>query len=169
MRDDMIAARRERQLSRNALAKIVECSETIIDIVENGGVTHPNIARRIGRVLGFTEAQTEQLMPPPRSPEEELALKGNISSMEYIMPKKTASVSDGRPKRWRKGSVAVVESKLKALLKSSGKSMREISLAVGKSDAWLRMRTVYGRIDVRTAERVAEILGVSMWDFCDEV
>lgn len=169
MRDDMVQARKRLSLTRNALARIVEVNEVLIDIVENGGVTAPGIARRIGRVLGFSEEQIAQLTPPPRPPEAEMYNEGRISSMARIMPKKTAKAAPERPKRWRKGSVAVVEPKLKALLKDNGTSMREVSLAVGKSDAWLRMCTVYGRMDRRMAERVAKILGVSMWDFCDEV
>lgn len=60
--------RKERNMTAAGLAKQVRrwgggCSETLIDILEGGGVTHPEIAERIAAATCCTPAQRESIMP----------------------------------------------------------------------------------------------------------
>ena len=51
-----------REGSKRKRLRTVGCSEALIEIVENGGVTHPNIAEAIATVCGATEEQKRSLM-----------------------------------------------------------------------------------------------------------
>lgn len=68
VRKYMIDYRNDRQISRKAMADKLDISETLLAIVENGGVTVPGIAKRIGKYYKLTELQTEELMPECRRP-----------------------------------------------------------------------------------------------------
>jgi len=53
---------------REALARRAKISYKLVHILENGGVTHPKIAKRLGRILGLSAKVTEELMPENRRP-----------------------------------------------------------------------------------------------------
>ena len=59
----MIQFRREHDLTRARLAKMTNCTEAQIRLVEEGEDTHPKAAKRIALVCGMDEMETEELMP----------------------------------------------------------------------------------------------------------
>lgn len=63
VRTYMINYRNDQQISLKTMANKLDISETLLAIVENGGVTVPGIAKRIGKLYKLTELQTEELMP----------------------------------------------------------------------------------------------------------
>jgi len=62
-REKMIAWREEHQTTFTAIAKKVKISEALLDLVENGHVTHPKIARRIQKFFKLTDEEYEELIP----------------------------------------------------------------------------------------------------------
>lgn len=64
-RDYMISYREERGFSVRVMAKHCRISEGLLQMLEEDDreVTHPNIAKRIGRKYNLTRMQTEMLMP----------------------------------------------------------------------------------------------------------
>lgn len=59
----LIKARERRKWTRAELAAAAKCSTLLIDILEQGGVTHPNIAIRIGKALGLKGKDLMPLVP----------------------------------------------------------------------------------------------------------
>lgn len=59
----LIEARERRKWTRAELAEAAKCSTLLIDILEQGGVTHPNIAIRIGKALGLRSKDLMPLVP----------------------------------------------------------------------------------------------------------
>ena len=51
-----------REGSKRKKLRTVGCSEALIEILEHGGITHPNIAEAIATVCGATEEQKNGLM-----------------------------------------------------------------------------------------------------------
>jgi len=45
------------------LSERCEISTTLLKMIENGMVTHPNIAKRVAKVYGLTDEETYELMP----------------------------------------------------------------------------------------------------------
>ena len=67
----MIRWRTKHSLSYNQLADISDVSPGLIEMLENGDVTHPNIAKRVAKAYGLTEMESYELMPEihrPNSP-----------------------------------------------------------------------------------------------------
>lgn len=62
-REKMIAWRESHQSTFTAIAKKIKISEALLDLVENGHVTHPNIARRIQKFYNLTDSEYEELIP----------------------------------------------------------------------------------------------------------
>ena len=71
IRSRMIEFRNERQISLSTMAKKCDISETLLSIVESGGVTVPGIAKRIGECYELSELDIEELMPICRRPHSE--------------------------------------------------------------------------------------------------
>lgn len=63
MNDMLIEARRRAKWSQTELAEAAKCSTVLIEILEEGGVTHPNIAIRIGKALGLKGEALMSLVP----------------------------------------------------------------------------------------------------------
>ena len=64
----MIHSRENVGLSIAEMATALGISEGLLRIVEEGGVTHPNIALKIQKRFKLTDLQTEDLMPLCRRP-----------------------------------------------------------------------------------------------------
>lgn len=62
-REKMVAWRTERRLDLEPVANALDISPGLLDMIETGDVTHPNIARRIQELMKFTDEETEELMP----------------------------------------------------------------------------------------------------------
>lgn len=62
-REKMVAWRKERKLDLEPVAYAIDISPGLLDMIETGDVTHPNIARRIQELMKFTDEETEELMP----------------------------------------------------------------------------------------------------------
>ena len=45
------------------MALVSGISETLLDLIEHGGVTHPDIAKRVVEAYGLPEACAEELIP----------------------------------------------------------------------------------------------------------
>lgn len=60
--------REENGFTHRQAADYCGISEVLYKILENGGTTHPNIAAKIGSILGLSELQIEDLMPEHRRP-----------------------------------------------------------------------------------------------------
>lgn len=56
----------DRNLDNFEMADRFRISEALYDKIMHGYPTHPNIAKRIGLVVGLTELETEELMPKCR-------------------------------------------------------------------------------------------------------
>lgn len=67
-RDAMKEYRESARLTKKQAAEVCGVSEDVYKIVENGGVTHPNLAAKIGEAMGLSELQTEELMPENHRP-----------------------------------------------------------------------------------------------------
>lgn len=50
-------------LTLRAAAKKLQISESLLDMIENGRVTHPNIAKRIQKLYKLTDEEYYQLIP----------------------------------------------------------------------------------------------------------
>lgn len=61
--EKMKKIREEKGLTRDEMADRCGISEVLLAIVENGRVTHPNIAERIRLEYGLTELEAEELIP----------------------------------------------------------------------------------------------------------
>lgn len=57
---------KDRNLDNFEMAERLRISESLYDKVKYGYQTHPNIAKRIGELVGLTELETEELMPKCR-------------------------------------------------------------------------------------------------------
>lgn len=67
-REKMIDYRNEHYVTLSKMARRLRISEKLLDIIERGGVTHPNIVQRIKEEYGFTETEANELLPPVRRP-----------------------------------------------------------------------------------------------------
>ena len=68
IRERMVAFRKIRGIEVYKVAEELGISSYLLDVIENGGVTHPNIVERIRRFYGFTQEEVEVLMPENRRP-----------------------------------------------------------------------------------------------------
>lgn len=57
-------ARKESGLTQDEIGALFEVSAALMDILEEGGVTHPKIAKKIGGRFGLTELDVESIIPP---------------------------------------------------------------------------------------------------------
>lgn len=65
---------REKIVVSKGNAQALNMSIGLLDMIKEGEVTHPNIARRIGLYFGLSDEETEELMPEihrPSSPNYE--------------------------------------------------------------------------------------------------
>lgn len=69
VREKMAEYRNRMGYTIRDMARKAKTSTTIIKMVEEGEVTHPNIARRIGEAYRLTEKQTWDLMPEIHRPD----------------------------------------------------------------------------------------------------
>ena len=68
-REIMVHMRKQFGLSAKEMAlQRYGISEVLLKMIENGAVTHPEIAKKIQNVLGLTDIQTEELLPVHRRP-----------------------------------------------------------------------------------------------------
>ncbi len=51
------------QADKQTIANLLGASVMLMDILEEGGVTHPKLARKIGKIYGMTGAEIESMMP----------------------------------------------------------------------------------------------------------
>lgn len=51
------------QADKQTIANLIGVSVMLMDILEEGGVTHPKLARKIGKIYGMTGAEIESMMP----------------------------------------------------------------------------------------------------------
>lgn len=68
VREKMIQFRQKRGYTRKEMAYLCDTSSDIIGMIENGDVTHPKIAERIGEVYGLSKEEIYELMPENRRP-----------------------------------------------------------------------------------------------------
>ena len=59
----MIHIRKQRGLTKSEMATRLGISRGLLRIVEEGGVTHPNIAARMQTEYGLDDLQTEDIIP----------------------------------------------------------------------------------------------------------
>ena len=64
----MVDYRNAHNLTIEDMSRKLEISGQLLDILERGGVTHPNIVKRIQRVYGFEEDEVINLLPKCRRP-----------------------------------------------------------------------------------------------------
>lgn len=62
-REKMLEYRVNTGVSVRRIARRLGISVGLLDMVENGDVTHPNIALRMQKLYGLTDEETEELMP----------------------------------------------------------------------------------------------------------
>ena len=62
-REKMVAWRTERRLDLEPVAKALDISPGLLDMIETGDVTHPKVAKRIQELMKLTDAETEELVP----------------------------------------------------------------------------------------------------------
>ena len=67
----MISWREKEGLTLKELSLRSGISSTLLSMIERGGVTHPDIARRVAKVYGLTEEQAYELMPKIHRPNDE--------------------------------------------------------------------------------------------------
>lgn len=63
VREKMKAWRKERDLSLDIIAKNCGVSVEILNLVEQGGITHPKLVKKIQKVYNLSEREAEELMP----------------------------------------------------------------------------------------------------------
>ncbi len=69
VREIMVHKRKTFGLSTKEMAlQKYGISEVLLKMIENGAVTHPEIAKKIQNTLGLTDLQTEELLPLHRRP-----------------------------------------------------------------------------------------------------
>ena len=66
MRKNMIDKREKEGLTLETMATRCGVGRHLLEIIENGGVTHPDIAKQIGEGYGLTEKEWTELIPPNR-------------------------------------------------------------------------------------------------------
>ena len=85
----MIDRRERARLSREAMAKLCQCSERLLEGVEEfGWVTHPHIASRIIYIYGGTLEQFNEIVPECRRTDtlpEPVAPPRDLLSLEEIL------------------------------------------------------------------------------------
>lgn len=59
----MVEWRKARSLDYYTIAKSLDISPGLLEMIENGDVTHPNIAKRIQELYKLTDEETEELIP----------------------------------------------------------------------------------------------------------
>ena len=64
----MVDYRNDHNLTIGDMSRKLRISGQLLDILERGGVTHPNIVKRIQDVYEFTEDEVEMLLPKCRRP-----------------------------------------------------------------------------------------------------
>lgn len=64
-RDHMIEFRKKNAITLRQMAKVCQCSQTLLSILEESelDVTHPNIAKRITRAYCMSDEQYLDLIP----------------------------------------------------------------------------------------------------------
>lgn len=81
-RETMIHKRKEMGFSTKYMALYqYGISEVLLKMIENGAVTHPDIARKIQKVIGLSDLQTEELIPLHRRPHG-----GDYDPNRYVAP-----------------------------------------------------------------------------------
>ena len=63
VRKIMIQNRFQKGLSIKKISQKTGISQTLLAMVEGGEVTHPKIAKKMQRIYGLTDLETEMLMP----------------------------------------------------------------------------------------------------------
>lgn len=63
VREKMIAWRKKRNLPLDVMSKNCGVSVEILNLVEQGGITHPKLVNKIRKVYKLTEREAEELMP----------------------------------------------------------------------------------------------------------
>ena len=81
-REIMVHKRKELGLSTKQMALYrYGISEVLLKMIENGAVTHPEIAQKIQKVVGLSDLQTEELIPLHRRPHG-----GDYEPNRYVAP-----------------------------------------------------------------------------------
>ena len=62
----MAAYRQSLGLSVEQMAQKIGVGRHLLEMIENGSVTHPDIAKQIGEGYGLTEDEYQELIPPNR-------------------------------------------------------------------------------------------------------
>lgn len=68
VREKMIDYRNEHYITLAKMANRLRISEELLDIIEGGGVTHPNIVERIMKEYELTSLEVNELLPTVRRP-----------------------------------------------------------------------------------------------------
>lgn len=98
--EDMIAWRKKSGLTLKMISMRSGVSETLLAMVENGGTTHPDIARQIVKAYEFPEECAYELMPKIHRPGDENYDPDAYKRMErvdygkFVIPPKQADVTD---------------------------------------------------------------------------
>ena len=71
IQDEMISWREKEGLTLKELSLRSGISSTLLGMIERGGVTHPDIARKVAEAYGLTEEQAYELMPKIHRPNDE--------------------------------------------------------------------------------------------------
>ena len=79
VRERMHSWRVENDKTLESLSVETGVSSTLLAMIENGGVTHPEIAKRIAKAYGLTKEETLELIPKERGKPHELITKIIIS------------------------------------------------------------------------------------------
>lgn len=64
----MVDYRNDHNITVPQMSRKLGISGQLLDILERGGVTHPNIVKRIQKVYGFTDDEVIMLLPKNRRP-----------------------------------------------------------------------------------------------------
>lgn len=71
IQEEMISWREKEGLTLEELSLRSGISRTLLAMIERGGVTHPDIARKVAEAYGLTEEQAYELMPKIHRPNDE--------------------------------------------------------------------------------------------------
>lgn len=63
VREKMKQTRLDMHMTFKDMSRLSGASPLLLERIEEGFVTHPDIARRVGSAYGLTEQETEELMP----------------------------------------------------------------------------------------------------------
>lgn len=77
----MVDYRNAHNVTQEQMAWKANVPFKIIEILESGGVTHPNIVKRIAKAYELTEDEAEELLPENRRPHHP-----DYDPNKYVMP-----------------------------------------------------------------------------------